>query len=326
MKFDIELLNKGQADCFLVLLENDRGDECNILIDGNCQGIKSDSLDKVVERISKLKKLDCIVVTHIDNDHIGGVLSLFERDKDVLSCISKQLKESIIVYNNVIEGIISYSQAECFEELIRNKKVINSFNERYENERRMLHFLSIKLRRILEFNEDTEKNVYVTFLNPDRQGAKKVINDYKKYKDCGKQSDKKLINKNSIVLLIEFGEKKVLFTGDAYSEDIKMAIDVLKDKSLLSNVNKIDWIKIPHHGAYEYNKSLVSLAKNIDCSNFILTGKSEWDEKHPSQEILENLLDEFSDVLKIYTEVDLASINDKFAKTEERFLKEIHIL
>lgn len=326
MKFDIEILSKGQADCFLILLENNRGDECSILIDGNCEGSKSDTLDRVVERISKLKKLDCIIVTHVDNDHIGGILSLFERDKDVKPCISEQLKESTIVYNNLTDTLISYKQAERLEKLIRGKKVINSFSNRYENVKKMLYFLSVRTRKILKLNEYNKKNVYVTFLNPDKNGVKDVVRDYKSYNVTGKKANAKLINRNSIVLLIEFGEKKVLFTGDAYSDSIKNVIDELQMKSVPSPINEIDLIKIPHHGADEYNKRLSCLSKGVKCGKFILTGKSKWDKKHPSEKILEDLLEDLSGELEIYTEVELASINDKFKKLHNDLEKEIHIL
>lgn len=330
MKFSIELLSEGQADCFLLLFENDNGDECSILIDGNCEKTENISSSKLLKRISELKKLDFIVVTHVDDDHLGGILSLFQRNEDEIPSISKQLKDSIIVYNNVTEGLISYGQAERFEKLIRDRKIINSFSNRYDNGKRMLQFLPVKLRKILELNEKNERNIYVTFLNPDKDGAKKVINDYKKYKYNDKQSYKKLINKNSIVLLIEFKGKTVLFSGDAYSKDIKVALEKLQGESVKSPISKIDCIKIPHHGALEYNKSLASIAKNFECRKFILTGKNEWDKKHPSEEILEDLSIKFSDEpsleLKIYTEVNLASINSKYAILEERCLKEIPIL
>ena len=80
MKFDIELLSKGQADCFLVFLENDEGDECSILIDGDYGEKRRPVLENIIGRISKLKRLDCIVVTHIDEDHLGGIFSLFENE------------------------------------------------------------------------------------------------------------------------------------------------------------------------------------------------------------------------------------------------------
>lgn len=308
MKFSIELLSKGQADCFLLLFENDNGDECSILVDGNCEGKN----DKVIDRISRLKKLDCIVVTHIDNDHIGGILSLFGRDENENPCIKDQLKNSIIIYNNLTDRLISYKQAERFEELIRDKKVFNSFSNRYNNCERMIYFLSIQTRKILKLNDYNKKNVYITFLNPDKNGVKEVINDYKKVKVNGNKANAKLINKNSIVLLIEFQGKKVLLTGDAYSENIKKAIGQLQEKLIPSPIDEIHLIKIPHHGADEYNKQIVQLSQEVKCNKLIITGKSEWDEKHPSKELLNNLLDNLSDELEIYTEVNLASIDDKF--------------
>ncbi|WBW98848.1 ComEC/Rec2 family competence protein [Oceanirhabdus sp. W0125-5] len=312
MKFEIELLSKGQADCFLVMIANDQGDECNILIDGNREGKKSDSFKKIVERIAKLEKLDCIVVTHIDNDHLGGILSLFDCSKGAASCINKQLKECIIVYNNVTKKFISYKQAERFEKLIRTKKVINSFSHKYQNGDRMLHFLSKDKRRIFLYDESKERNVYVTFLNPDKAGAREVNNDYKKYKYEGKKGNAKLINKNSIVLIIEYQGKSVLFTGDAYSGKIENAIEELRKNELPYPINKIDIIKVPHHGAEEYNENLASFSEKVECDKLIITGRSIWDKKHPSKELLEKLYKSLSSKLEIYTEVELGSIDPKF--------------
>lgn len=326
MKFEIESLSQGQADCFLILLENDLGDECNILIDGNCEGKNNQSFHVLVERIAKLKKLDFIVVTHIDNDHIGGILSLFGRDKDSIPHIEEQLKECIIVYNSIVEGLISYSQAERFEELLHERRIVNSFSHRYKNPNKMLYYLSIQKRKILKLNERKKNNVYITFLNPDENGVKNVINDYKKYKLNGKNANGKLINENSIAFLIEFQGKKVLFTGDAYFESIKKAIDKLNEEAIPSPIKKIDLIKIPHHGAVEYNKELACTSKNMKCSKFIVTGRREWDEKHPGKDIIDDLFRELSGDFEIYTEVDLAIINEKYKPLQRDFKKGIDIL
>lgn len=70
VQFKIKNLSVEQADCFLILLENIKVDSCNILVDGNREGKNSVSFLNMKKEIEKLNKLDYIIVTHVDNDHI----------------------------------------------------------------------------------------------------------------------------------------------------------------------------------------------------------------------------------------------------------------
>lgn len=144
-QFKIKNLSNGQADCFLILLENIDGDKCSILIDGNREGGKSDSFCRIKDEIENLEKLDYIIITHIDNDHLGGILSLFKEysDNEI-----KQMKDTKLIYNYITKDKISYTQAKDFEKLIEGRQVIQSFKETYEKKNSMLKILTIAERNI----------------------------------------------------------------------------------------------------------------------------------------------------------------------------------
>jgi hypothetical protein len=57
MLFQIKNLSKEQADCFLVILKNDIGDSCTIMVDGNCEGEKTENFKKIIEVIEEIEKL-----------------------------------------------------------------------------------------------------------------------------------------------------------------------------------------------------------------------------------------------------------------------------
>jgi len=68
----ITLNYAGNGDCILI----ESSDSC-ILVDGGTAA----SYDTWKNRINKLEKINCIVVTHIDSDHVNGIIKLLESNK-----------------------------------------------------------------------------------------------------------------------------------------------------------------------------------------------------------------------------------------------------
>jgi beta-lactamase superfamily II metal-dependent hydrolase len=73
----VEIFPAINGDCFLITSE-----ECNILIDG---GYSQTATDHLIPRLKELKLLgqyiDLLVVTHIDSDHISGIITLLEQNE-----------------------------------------------------------------------------------------------------------------------------------------------------------------------------------------------------------------------------------------------------
>lgn len=323
MKFTIENLSSGQADCFLINLENDLYDKCTILVDGNREGSKTVSFMAMVNRIASLEKLDYIVITHVDNDHLGGILSLFKKEPGITPDISQQLKDTIIIYNYVAHGEISYKQARILENLIHDRKVINSFSQKYENNRSMLKFLPLSIRKILEFTPQREQNAYFTFLGPNNAGANAVMMDYNRCYWEGSTPNSELINKNSITFLLEFAGKRVLFSGDAFLSDVETALCNIEDPK---NPLKIDLIKIPHHGAKDNNSAIGYFSKKHKCIHFLLTAKTPRAKDHPDEIVIQQLYLNNPRDTKIYTELDLTCINTKYKYISENRTKTINMI
>lgn len=141
------------GDCFLVTYEGKK-----FLIDS---GYKATS-DRLISDLKCLsdngEKLDLLIITHIDNDHIGGAISLLEENKVIqidevwyngylqVFDIRDGLKTTDMVSELKIKNIISsniqgsnndngnyeigYDEAKSLEELLFNKKVLinNKFN------------------------------------------------------------------------------------------------------------------------------------------------------------------------------------------------------
>ena len=254
MIFKIKNLSDNQADCFIIILEH-KDRKISILVDGNREGMKSCQM--LHEEISKLEQLDYIVVSHIDNDHLGGILKYLE------SGIGKEkLSQTKIIYNYVTEKNISFNQAKRFEKIIKGRCVMKSYMEHYESDD-FLYFLSKNERKICP-DIDSSARAFFTFLSPTKEEANKVWENLKQ----GKNSQGELINENSIVFMLEMENKRAIFTGDANWDFIEARLkEIFEDAEY-----KVDFIKIPHHGAGHNNVGLKSYAEQHECKKFLLTG------------------------------------------------------
>ena len=87
MGFNLKILKAGNGDCILIkdLISNDK--KINILIDGGTGNTfkhknKKGDLLKELEIIKNENGcIDLLILTHIDDDHIGGILKGFKKNE-----------------------------------------------------------------------------------------------------------------------------------------------------------------------------------------------------------------------------------------------------
>ena len=88
----LHFLPAGQGDCFLIQFQDDSFDYHNILIDGGNRTTldfkkQKKQLLKIIDN-GKKGRLDLVVVTHSDDDHIKGILKLVA-DEDLERYVDK---------------------------------------------------------------------------------------------------------------------------------------------------------------------------------------------------------------------------------------------
>lgn len=84
-------------------------------------------------------------------------------------------------------------------------------------------------------------------------------------------------NNMSLVSMVDFGENKLLFTGDIEADRINQIVDKGVDLDA-------DWIKIPHHGVYE--EEINALLEMVTPADSVISTSS----KHaPDEELLKEL-------------------------------------
>ena len=283
---DILSLSQGKEDCYLIKLEKD-DKSFNLLVDCGKVGL----VDEVKNNLGN-EKLNGIVVTHIDKDHIIGVTKLIKDLKE------DDLRNTFIIFNKYDDSLISYNHGEELLENISQKMsqrlLVKSYANNYNRENAKierkrdkektlkLEILSSKQRKLLSNDFFKSDTAYITLLSP-------KINDLKLFMKNWYEGtvNSKVTNKSSVTFVLEFEGKRVLMLGDAFVEDV---YDELK---AIEWIESLDYIKISHHGARDNNKGLVEMVKKYKCSQLSVTiPKEQSKEKinHPDKQLIEDLL------------------------------------
>lgn len=174
-------LSKETEDCFYVEIKFDDSTTLNILVDGGKNPNVLIEFLKYLKKMNDSFRIDYIIVTHIDNDHIKGIINLYY-NMEIISVI----ENSTIIYNYIVDcPEISYKQAEEFEKIIKNKQVIVTYkkNYKFKNNQKIM-FLSYEDRINEEFSYEKIINnrVLMTFLNPTYDMVLNVHSHYYSHK------------------------------------------------------------------------------------------------------------------------------------------------
>lgn len=304
LKTEIHILRAYHGDCLLIKTFDEKDSPFNILIDGGPPNSFDFSLRK---QLKGIKVINLLILTHIDYDHIGGIIkflnnSLFDEiqiDKYWINC--KNLIDA-----GVNSGKISYAHAKNLEELFIEKKVPL---EKFENfvttdfipklvngikitvlspEPEIIEKLNSKWKDLNESHQEKLEGVKISG-NVKSQITKGSLLDLSKEKFRPQNNiDNDIINSSSIALIIEGRDFKFLSLADSRAEIIEKSL-----KKLLYNDGdnklKVDYMQISHHGSK--NNTSNELLDLVDCSNFIIcTNGGSGRSKHPDREVIARIL------------------------------------
>lgn len=261
--------SKGQEDFFLVKFIDDNKVEINMLFDGGISSKKC--LEHIKDDVNR--KVDYIILTHIDQDHIKGLLKLYTEEED--NNLKSKLKDTVFVYNRFVNGIVSYNQAEAFEKMIQGREIICSYKEYQDNSGNAI-FLSAEQRRKLPKKEKNQ--IYITFLSPtDRKEIEPLYDYYQQYKEKNKNpsGNAYVVNKSSIMCLVEYEETLLLMAGDGYFKDILPTFKILTGSQTICPISMNALIKISHHGSSDNNEGLDEIIGITQCDKFVITNVEE---------------------------------------------------
>jgi beta-lactamase superfamily II metal-dependent hydrolase len=296
----IKILQAFNGDSILITLQDEEGKNRNILIDGGTPNtyeykdrltgkIKAGDLQLIVQNLKQNnEKIDLLILTHIDEDHIGGILRLFEEDPNAPNSIGKiwfnsgrliseyfkeeEIKENLLKLQILKSTDTSIRQGVIFEDfidkhnlwdrkIIKDKEEFNEFGISFKILSPSIDTLKSLLKKWEKERPDT-----LTSKSNDHSATLKELIEKDTFEE-----DNSIANGSSIAFIFTLNSKSILFLGDAHPTTIINSLNHLgysEEKPL-----KIEFVKVSHHGSKaNTNFELLNL---IDCNNFIISSNGD---------------------------------------------------
>ncbi|CAA0189607.1 ComEC/Rec2 family competence protein [Tenacibaculum maritimum] len=298
----IKFLKASKGDCFIISFKDKSNVNRNILIDGGMAETYYDSasnrdgeLKTEIERIKKNhEKVDLLILTHIDNDHISGLINWFKLDPEAYMLIGE-------VWFNSGKLIAEFFKLQPNEDLDIKFKIFNTtetgVSEAVEFERYLLDnkiWERILIRKGMTFSE---LDVKIDILSPEKKQLKRLLKVFKEKtgddtytsgqgKDWN-ESLKSLIQKetpketyrkqeyspancSSITFILTINGRSFLFLADGNA--IKIA-NAIKEKGYNKlNPLPVEFMKVSHHGSR--NNTCKKLLEIVKTDNYLISTDS----------------------------------------------------
>ena len=272
----------------------------NILIDGgigntyvNTTNVKGD-LHKVIEMIKENGQfIDLLVLTHFDDDHIGGILKWLNKDKEASNLIRKVWFNSgkeiakkfesvenkdldIELVNGTDDFHTSPKQGIKFEKYLRDHnlwegKIIEqgSVHDLFGLKFKILSPNDDKLHKLLKLYEK-QKDYFTSGGDYDFQTSLKDFIDEEGQLGFKFQEDTSVANGSSIAFMMSYEDKNYLFLADAHPSVVIEGLNIFgysKDNPL-----NVELMKVSHHGSmHNTSKELLEIVR---ADNYLISSNA----------------------------------------------------
>ncbi|HBX62886.1 MAG TPA: Zn-dependent hydrolase [Flavobacteriaceae bacterium] len=320
---EITVLQANNGDSIHITFEDEKGQERNILIDGgkkqtfqynNQHKKKTDGpLKNLIDKLKSEQKIfDLIILTHIDEDHIGGFISWIEFEPDeawkmigevwfnsgeVINTWLNSIQESIlppIIMNISNSPQTSVPQGIQFEDYLNKHKLWNK--ELYIAGRTKdfhgmtFKFLSPDKQRLedllLKWKAD-QPNIQTSGKVNDHQiSLKEHHENNQKVTDENFKEDDAVPNGSSLAFILSYMGDDFLFLGDSFPSVVSTSLKTFGFD--VDNPLPAKLVKISHHGAQ--SNTSPAIFKSIKSDQFVISTNSKQD-NHPHKQLLGRLID-----------------------------------
>jgi hypothetical protein len=270
MALKLELVKAEEGDC--LLLHYGKADEPSLcLIDGGPKGVYAKYLEP---RLSKLRDelvsdgkplpLELVMVSHIDADHIAGVLNLL-RDVEIARndgadepyAIGRLWHNGFKRLTGADDDSVAAAQGQSMDEMPKAKAVVASVGQGEDTSAAATN-LGIPRNEedglvLAGASRTLPGGLKLTVVGPSPEAvenlrqawAKKLKVEAAELVPAAVQET--VYNLSSLIVVAEFDGKRMLLTGDAVAEDILAG---LEGAGFLDHNEPahFDVFKLPHHG------------------------------------------------------------------------------
>lgn len=290
MSITLNFLQADHGDAFIFECEKDGGSFVMVVDSG-----PKISKYKIVPIIKKLSKIDLLVLSHYDEDHIAGYIEYFKNNQDDALKIKEywcNCASQIEVEQRTI--ISAYSNAKTFADYLRQILKGHSgikwielikAGYRYKNE-----FVDIEVIAPSDAALTLNRNKYIESEYPAITN-KRVNEDLEvSLRDLAKRPTLhsiQVVNNASIAFILRAEGKSYFMLGDTMSDDIVNYL-IGKGYSEIYPL-EVDFVKVAHHGSrYNISNKLLGIIKSN--SYIISTNGGRASAIHPDRETIAKLL------------------------------------
>jgi len=318
----------------------------NIFIDSGYERTFRDIIKKeIIELTHKNEKIDYWIISHIHDDHIGGVKKYIDYIKD------GEMED--IVSNWIYNAPRFYKLDSSDYFLVSNAKSIGQGDILYN------YLKSIGKMEAIDYITDSKSiniaGLNITFLSPTIAKLKDLRNKYSISKMEAFESieddsiseavgivkndyqtkifdfslkdwkeDDNIENGSSISFITEIDGKNVLWLADSHPSDIVESLINIGYSS--ENKIKCDWVKVAHHGSKGNNNN--ELYDLIECNNYLFSANGENRSKLPTKEciarILRNKNRNLKNKYKLYFTYDNDTLQSIFQSEEDTIYNDLN--
>jgi len=321
MEYEIDFLPVGEGeksgDAICLRYSSDGGTTWTVgIVDGGTQ----DSGEKLVEHIKQYyltSTVDFLICTHPDQDHTSGLSVVMDEltvKKVLLHCPWDYIDN---IWDSVNDGRVTklslknrliekhpYAYAIYEKANEKNIPIHYPFSDHEEHGIECLSIVgpssSFYLQQLINFRSIThltdDETEEVSIFTEALAGLKSIFNMVAEGWDDEHLVDPPLDatsaeNLSSAISLFNFGDKKILLTGDAGVTSLEEAAD--KIESLGHKLGAFSFVQIPHHGSKRnvgptiLNRLLGSptlFGQNTKFTAFVSASK-EGEPKHPNKRV-----------------------------------------
>ena len=327
---EVLVLKAHHGDAIIIKTFNASGIPFNIVVDGGT----AKTYDEVLKKeLASLTTIDVLVLTHIDSDHIAGLIKFLKNPFFKPEKIKQYWINSSNIKFLVSGNSISYNQAKTFEEfLITKGKLKDKWSEDIylgkcpalplgisveilSPTADVLYELYEKWPDLSEEYTKKLKDVFISTVAVS-QIAKGTLEDLASADFSPEKTIMgDLLNSSSIAFVLKVPDLAILLLGDSHPELIRNS-KVFNGYST-DNKLKVDFVKVSHHGSL--NNTLNDVLDMIDCDKFIIsTNGGSSDNKHPDRETIARIVHHperkksgYTSLRRIYLNYSLKQIESK---------------
>lgn len=319
----------------------------NIFIDAGFERTFRFVLGDEIKQIEKDGEvIDLWILTHIHDDHIGGVLKYLDTLKsgefnDIVNqwyYNVPRFYEFILNNNNSnTSKAVSVGQGDILYQYLKNKKKLSETD--ITTELPNIDFFGLKLTvltpSVEKLNKLREKYPFGSTNELEKSELTSIsetkapkLNDYKiKLLDFNIENfteDKSIENGSSISMITEYNNKKILWLGDSHPSDVITALQKLEYSK--ENQLECDWVKVSHHGSTGNNSN--ELYDLIKCNNYLFSVNGENKHNLPFKEciarILRNKNRNMDSTYNLYFTYDNETLRSIFKIDDEDIFREFN--